>query len=286
MKQTVLLILCMLIISACEKPIINEGDDDNGNVTLDFRPSVGDMRSASAISEYFSKLNIMIFDKDGNKVFDKVKTQLSTDGNFGHLNINLLPGQYTVVSVGHSSSISATIKSTQMVQFTASDGEKLTDTFCYCGEIDVTESPEQHELVMKRVCAMVQFSLTDDDVPESFSKLKIEYTGGSANFNPSTFVGCTKSTQSEMRSANSGNIYQVFTFPYLAESCNLKMILSALDKDGNVIRQRAFDSVSVTRNRATIYTGKFFEEGDGVFTQIPFGFTVNGDWDGEDHYEF
>ena len=42
----------------------------------------------------------------------------------------------------------------------------------------------------------------------------------------------------------------------------------------------------MTRNRITTYTGKFFEDGDGQFTQSDFGFVVHADWDGEDHYEF
>jgi hypothetical protein len=53
-----------------------------------------------------------------------------------------------------------------------------------------------------------------------------------------------------------------------------------------VIRQRTFDAVPVTRNRITTYTGHFFEDGDGQFTQSDFGFVVHADWDGEDVHTF
>ena len=276
----------ILLLTSCEKPILTEGYDESGNVTLTFSPSTGDMRSTVAIGDYFQKLNIMLFDEDGNRVFEKVRTQLREDDDFGRLNLSLSPGTYSVVAVGHSSAKSATIKSTEMVQFTASDGEKLTDTFCHYSVIEVTDDPEQHDLLLRRVGAMIQFSLTDEQVPESFARLKIEYTGGSANFNPQTFEGTTKSSQSEMRQAHAGGVYQVFTFPYQSETCSLRMTLTALDADGNTIRSRVFDAVPVTRNRATVYTGHFFEPGDGQFTQTAFGFTINGEWEGTDEYEF
>ena len=78
----------------------------------------------------------------------------------------------------------------------------------------------------------------------------------------------------------------VYTFPYMSATGVLKMTLSALSADGSVIRQREWQDVPVTRNRITTYTGKFFEDGDGNITQSGFGFTVNGQWEGEDTYNF
>ena len=72
----------------------------------------------------------------------------------------------------------------------------------------------------------------------------------------------------------------------MATSGTLHMTCSALSSDGTVIRQRTFDAVPVTRNRITTYTGHFFEDGDGQFTQSDFGFVVHADWDGEDVYTF
>ena len=276
-------VICAICVTltACEKAEMSD-DNQSNNVTLNFLASQQDKtRATVAIGDYFSKLNIMLFNADGTKVFDKVRTQYATDDGFGQMNLSLSPGTYSIVAVGHSSIKSAAIKSTEMVQFTASDGEKLTDTFCYCGTITVGETPEQHDLVMNRVSAMVRFRLTDEEVPASFARMKFDYTGGSANFNPTTFEGTTKSTQSETRTANSNDIYQVYTFPYQSVSGSLKMTVTALDDDGNALRTRTFESIPVTRNKITTYTGHFFEDGDGDITQSGFGFTVNGDWDDE-----
>ena len=273
-----------IIFASCEKPVLPE---DEGNVTFDFVLTQQDItRATVTLGDYFEKMNMQLFDADGNKVFEQVKTQTREDANFGHFSCILSEGTYTAVAVGHSSIRSATIKSPFMVQFTASDGEKLTDTFCYCGQIEVGENEQHHDFVMNRMTALVQFHFTDLKVPASFAYMVIEYTGGSANFNPTTSLGCTKSTQSEQRQANDQQLYQVYTFPYMAVQGTLKMTLSAYDIDGNTIRRRTFDAVPVTRNRITNYSGPFFEPGDGQFTQTGFGFLVNGEWDGIDEYTF
>ena len=282
------LILAALILAACEKPLVSESSlsDDEGNVILTFQPTGKDMTRGNVAANFFKKLNVQLFDADGEKVFDTVRTQLSTDDDFCTMSLKLTAGTYTVVAVGHSSTKSATIKSPEAVQFTATDGEKLTDTFCHCSTVVVSGDVQSLTLPMYRVGAMIQFCLTDDNVPANFAYFLMEYTGGSANFNPTTLQGITKSSQSERRGRNALNIHQAYTFPYMAPSCLLKITVSGLDADGTVIRRRVFSDVPVTRNRITTYTGKFFEDGDGIFTQTDFGFVVHTDWDGEDVHTF
>ena len=277
--------IAAIALASCEKPVLDGSTVESGNVTLTFEPTRQDYTRGTAVTA-FTKLNVQLFDKNGEKVFDKVKTQLSTDDDFCTMSLKLSEGTYTVVAVGHSSHNSATIKSPESVQFTASDGEKLTDTFCACQVISVSGETDNHTLPMYRVGAMIQFVLTDNQVPNNFHYFLMEYTGGSANFNPTTLQGITKSSQSEKRIRNSMNVYQAYTFPYMATECTLKMTVSGLDADGTVIRKREFDGVPVTRNRITTYTGKFFEEGDGEFTQSDFGFVVHADWEGEDNFTF
>ena len=278
-------LIAALILDSCEKPVIDNSTVENGNVTLTFEPTRKDYTRGTAVTA-FSKLNVMLFDAQGNRVFDKVKTQLSSDEDFCTLSLQLTAGTYWVVAVGHSSTISATIKSPEVVQFTASDGEKLTDTFCHCSQITIGGDGNTFTLPMYRAGAMIQFCLTDESVPDDFAYFLTEYTGGSANFNPQTLEGITKSTQSEKRIRNDLMIHQCYTFPYMATSGTLRMTCSALSSDGTVIRKRVFEDVPVTRNRITTYTGHFFEPGDGHFTQSDFGFVVHADWDGEDFYEF
>lgn len=281
-----LLLIAVLFLSSCEQLTFDDDGDEYGHTTLSFSASPAETRASTNLGDYFTKLNVQMFNEDGEKVFTTIKTQTSSDANFGNIKINLSPGSYTVVAVGHSSTKSATIKSPTVCQFTASDGEKLTDTFCCCQEINITEDPQQFSLQMYRATAMVRFMFTDAVVPEDLARWQFTYTGGSANFSPTTMQGITKSSQSELRTAVQSQQYSIFTFPYMADSCSLSISVVATASSGAAVRTRTFDAVPAIRNRITTYTGTFFEPGDGNITISEFGFVVNGDWDGEDTIEF
>lgn len=278
-------IVAAITLTSCEAPYIGE-EELPGNCTLTFAATGTPTRGTVTIGDYFTKLNVMLFNEDGTKYFDRVRTQYSADENFGQMSMTLPAGEYTVVAVGHSSAKSATIKSAEMVQFTASEGQKLTDTFAYAGTVTVGEAAEEHRITMTRASAMVRFILQDEEIPASLASMKFDYIGGSANFNPTTFEGTTKSTQSETRAVAANDTYAIFTFPYQSNAGRLKVTVTALTASGDVIRKRTFEDIPVTRNRITTYTGPFFGEGDGTVTQSGFGFLAEGDWDGEDIYEF
>jgi len=283
MKRIILMVVAVAIMTACEKTITS---DSEGNVKMTFIPTTHDVtRGTVSIGDYFNRLAVQVFDQEGNKVFAQSKTQTRDDDDFGTLSVGLKAGTYIVVAVGHSSPVTPTIKSTELVQFTAKDGVKNSDTFCHYGSVTIDAEHTNHELKMNRVAAKIMFTFTDETMPDSYAGLKIDYTGGSANFNPSTAEGCTKSSQSETRT-NRATQYAVFTFPYLSADGKLKVTLSALDKDQNVLTTKVLTEVPVTRNRITKCVGPLFGEGDYNIIQTNFGITINEDWDGEYEYEF
>ena len=286
MNEVVAVAMAAVVMTGCEKPILPDGESSGttaGTVTLEFTTMNSDYvtRAVSGIAAHASKLNVQLFDEDGQKVFSTVKTQTKEDDDFGRLAVELADGVYTVVAVAHSSARSATIKSPEVVQFTAQDGEKLTDTFCHVSTVEVSGESHSFTLPMHRAVAMVQLHLTDEVLPEDVWYIKADYSGGSANVNPTTLEGITKSNQSERRIKNDLRLHQFFTFPYMSETGTLKMTISATTSDGTVLRQRTFDAVPVTRNRITTYEGKLFGDGDWTATQSDFSFVVNADWDGE-----
>ena len=288
MKRLFTLLIVTITLTACEKPLTTETNQGpTGNLVLSFNtPWSGTTRGATGnLSDHFEKLAVMLFNAEtGERALSTVKTQTVTDESFGTLTLSATPGNYSLVAVGHSSVKTPTLKSPVMVQFTASDGEKLTDTFSFQGNIEVTETPTTRSYTLDRVVAMVKFVFTDD-IPGTVSHVKFDYTGGSANFNPTTKEGTTKSTQSENR-PYTGITYQVYTFPYLARSGLLKIKVSALDDTGVTLNQKTLDSVPVTRNRITVYTGSLMDGNPGVITTEDFGFTVNPDWEGTDTIRF
>lgn len=289
MNEVVAVAMAAALMAGCEKPIMTDVDtSDTDAVTLEFTTTNTDYvtRAASGMAAHASKLNVQLFDEDGQKVFSTVKTQTKDDEDFGRLSVELADGTYTVVAVAHSSARSATIKSPEVVQFTAQDGEKLTDTFCHVSTVEVSGESHSFTLPMHRAVAMVQLHLTDETLPENVWYIKADYSGGSANVNPTTLQGITKSSQSERRIKNDLHLHQFFTFPYMSETGTLKMTISATTSDGTVLKQRTFDAVPVKRNRITTYEGKLFGDGEWTVTMTDFSFVVNADWEGEDRYEF
>lgn len=273
----------LFLLAACQSPAsLDDLDVAGGNVTFTFSAD----NTRAACSECFSKLNVQVFNSSGEKVFDKIKTQTADDGVFGQMSLELEPGGYTIVAVGHSSAVSATIKSPQEVRFTASNGEKLTDTFCVTSNFDVGGESEHFDLTMLRATAMFRLQINDADIPDDFVRIKFTYTGGSANVNPSTLEGITRSTQTENRVRSESGVYEVFTFPYMSVNGKIKVTVAALDVAGEVLQERVFDNINIARNHITTYTGNFFTAGGGTLTQPEVGFVVDEEWKGEDIVEF
>ena len=286
-RKFVFFMVSAIALMSCEKAVIPDYPEGKGNVRLTFVPTTADTsRGVVSIGDYFSRLAVQLFDADGQKVFAQSKTQKREDADFGTLNVGLKAGTYTVVAVGHSSPVTPTIKSTDLVQFTAQNGVKNSDTFCHYGQVTISEDGGYHELKMNRMTAMITFEFTDETMPAAFAGLKVDYSGGSANFNPSTAEGCTKSNQSELRFTRS-NQYAVFTFPYMSADGKLKITLNALDADQNVLTTKVLTDVPVTRNRITHCRGQLFGDGgDFAIHQTAFGITVNSEWDGVIEYNF
>lgn len=282
-KIYILTLITLIGFMSCEKPLTDD-EINKGNVTLNFSPYTTSSFTRSGTNGVFSKMALMLFDKNGDKVFDKTKTQTTDDDNFGTYNLNLPEGTYDIVCVGHSSAVTPSIKSKEQVQFTASNGRKLTDTFNYYGSITIGEESQTFDLVMNRVVAMFRLVPTDEEIPTSIVKIKFDYTGGSANYNPVTTYGYTKSTQSEIR--NIDEPLEVYTFPYLSITGTLKITVSALDEEDNIICKKTFDYVPITVNKITQYKGKFFDGVSGEVGKSNLNFTVNSDWAGTDTYEF
>ena len=265
--------LLVLALVACDNAVQEP-------LTMSFAPA------AELDAPAFSKLNIQLFDSTGAKVFSKVKTQKAGEAGFGSLSVDIPDGTYTAVAVGHSSPTSASIKSPQSVTFTAQDGRKITDTFCACVPITVGVDSRSHSLQMDRVTAMFRLSMQSEQVPDGVSTLLFEYTGGSAAFNPTTKQGTTKSTQSEQRAFTGLGDYEVFTFPYMSDSCRIRMTITAMDAAGQTVHTRTFESVPMVRNRITEYRGRFFSDDTDPWAVVTMTFTVDSDWSGHDMIRF
>ena len=239
-------------------------------------------RSATDVTALCSRLNIAIFDADGTKV--KTVAQKEGDASYGTVAMTLAAGTYQLVVIAHNGDGSATITSTEKVTF---PNNKVTDTFYYYGDLVVTDAKQSYDLTLTRAVAMFRLVLTDESVPPTVAKLKFYYLGGSSTFSPSAGYGCVNSKQTEVRTIADDGIYDIYTLPHTEDDVLTKLTVTALDENDNIVKERIFENVPVTRNQVTRYTGSFFGSGgSGQTSDGTFRMTADPDWDSVNGYTF
>ena len=287
MKKLMYIVLALLL-AACEKSIIDEKTGKeipaDANVILHFTQYQQEAftRSATDITNLCSRLNIAIFDAEGTKV--KTVAQKEGDASYGTVALSLAAGTYRLVVIAHNCDGSATITSTEKVTF---PNNKVTDTFYYYGDLVVGTEKQSYDLTLTRAVAMFRLVLTDDEIPSNVSKLKFYYLGGSSTFSPKDGVGCVNSKQTEIRPVSTDGIYEIYTLPHTEEDVLTKLTVTALDANDDVIMERTFENIPITRNQVTRYTGSFFGSGGGNSTNDgTFRLTADPDWDAVNGYTF
>ena len=293
--KKIMFIALALLAAACEKPVLDEDavSTKEANVILRFKQydqapfSVGSgspavTRTATDVTALCSRLNIAIFDTDGTKV--KTVAQKEGDASYGTVAMTLAAGTYQLVVIAHNGDGSATITSTEKVTF---PNNKVTDTFYYYGDLVVTDAKQSYDLTLTRAVAMFRLVLTDESVPPTVAKLKFYYLGGSSTFSPSAGYGCVNSKQTEVRTIADDGIYDIYTLPHTEDDVLTKLTVTALDENDNIVKERIFENVPVTRNQVTRYTGSFFGSGgSGQTSDGTFRMTADPDWDSVNGYTF
>ena len=276
-----------LLIVACEKPVIDDEDfvaTKDTNVILHFTQYEQEAftRSATDITNLCSHLNIAIFDAEGTKV--KTIAQKKDDASYGTVALSLAAGTYRLVVIAHNCDGSATITSTEKGTF---PNNKVTDTFFYYGDLVVGTEKQSYDLTLTRAVAMFRLVLTDDEIPSTVAKLKFYYLGGSSTFSPKAGYGCVNSKQTEIRPVSTDGIYEIYTLPHTEEDVLTKLTVTALDANDNILKERTFENIPITRNQVTRYTGSFFGSGGGNSTNDgTFRLTADPDWDAVNGYTF
>lgn len=283
-----LLIALALLVAACEKPVFDKDivSMKEANVILHMtqyeQESFG-TRAAIDITELCSRLNVAIFDADGNKV--KTVAQKEGDASYGTVALTLAAGTYQLAVIAHNGEGSATITSTEKVTF---PNDKVTDTFYYYGYLIVTSEVQSYDLTLKRAVAMFRLVLTDEDIPSTVSKFKFYYTGGSSTLSPSAGYGYVNSKQTEIRTLAPGvTTFDIFTLPHTEDDVLTLLTVTALDANDNTVKERIFENIPVTRNQITRYTGSIFGSGgSGQTSDGTFRLTADPDWGSVNDYTF
>ncbi len=230
-----------------------------------------------------SKISFAVYSSDGDALTKKQENQDFGSEGFGCATFNLEEGNYKIVVIAHNGDSNPTMTDPARISFNNKNSLKITDTFLYSADVNITKDTHELELNLKRVVAMFQLKLEDSSLPEGVSKLRFEYTGGSSTIDGNTGFGCVNSKQSEMFECLPGVMeYGVYTF-VRSDSNVMKIKVSALDSSGQVIKEHEFQNVPITCNYITRYTGKMFANG---ILASAFSVTLDGEWAGTNDYTF
>ena len=261
-----LLLFLLLGVCSCEKPVFDEKDNQGKtNLTISVTnwrqvAYTESTRSLVDITGYSSRLNFVLY-KDGERI--KSLTQAQGDTGYGTVSLSLMPGNYKVLVLAHSSKGNPTLTNPEAVKF--DNSISYSDTFYYYGDITVTTESKTHELTLTRATSLLRFIIADE-LPSNFYHVKLLYTGGSGVFNAVTGYGGNVDSRQEKLYAVDGYkaplTLPIYTF-LQADEGKLNVTVTAMDKDRKVILERTFTDIPMKRNMITEYTGAFFEHENG-----------------------
>lgn len=264
----ILLVMLCLFMPSCEKISSEDSPSAQGEdgVNVTFRVSmytlsplgVSARRVRAEVGEVCSRISYAVFDGD-NKL--KAVNQVVGDDGFGTLLLTLPLGTYRFVVIAHNGLGNATITSPDKIAFSSN---KCTDTFCYYQEVSITEDVAI-DVTLKRVVALVRF-IVEDPIPSDVAQMKFYYIGGSSTLDAMSGYGCVNSKQTEYRDVDDemrqgGGTFDLFTFPH-TEKDTLKLTVTAMTSDNQIVQERTFTTVPVVKNSVTQYSGKFFGSSD------------------------
>ena len=269
-------LFCMSFTS-CQKAVYDDVDtpvENKAGIPVKFTVSSFERMDARGMSfsrgtdvrSVCSRLNLAVY--NGTRKIKQIN-QLSTDPDFGTLQLALPEGKYKIVILAHNGAKNPTMTDMQKIGFNG----KLTDTFYYCADIAVGGEAQSFDVDLKRAVAMVRFQT--DKIPANVSRMKFYYTGGSSSLNALLGEGAVKSRQTEEIAVSTDMVgkpgsFDIFSIPR-PDSNLLTMEVTAFNNENAQIFHKRIDGIQIKRNFITELKGSFFGNvGDGG------GETVNG----------
>ena len=266
MKNVLTLLVLLVALVSCEKPITS-ADDTDTNKEVNEDDNLVVRVPADGLSA-FSRLNVAIYDMDGTRI----KQTNQQNPALGAASFQLAPGTYLLVVVAHSSNGNPTMTNPHKIQFTNAQG--FTDTFLYSENITIDDQRKELYVTPKRIVSLCRFVITDD-YPTDVAKMRFYYTGGSGAFDATTGLGCVNSRQSLMFDITDGQKqFDLYTFLHATEG-TIHLTVTAYDAADNVLYEREFD-VPMKQNRITSMTGSYFTGSVSISS-----LTIDTDWDSE-----
>lgn len=249
-------------------------DGGSGDITTNGTPV-----SSRSADEAVKRMAFVLINEDGEKTIAQEKS--SEDDDYMTLTAEVPEGEYTLIAFGHNGTSSATISASK----TITPEGKLTDSFLYYKEMELTNSSSGSKSITLDRC-IAKFSMKHtDEIPDGVASIVFHISGGGRVLDASTGFATETAAQTvtvnlpESGVPKKDNTFSAFTF-LPSEEAELDITVSAKDKDGEAIATYEFEDVDMEVNMQTIYTGAFFKRSKS------FSASVNRDWKDSNEVSF
>lgn len=280
--------LCVLLSLTCCTERIHEIPEEGGSgIPVSFSVSKLEQMPFAAVQTRAgaglgcSMMTFAVYSCDSLMNRITYSNQKSTDAGFGTFSASLEEGRYKLMVLAHNAASHPTTTKPREIEFKSNpNGLKMTDTFLFFDEIEISKSNADFDLTLSRVVAKFQLSLQDEQLPSELTTLKFYYTGGSCTLDATTGLGCKDNKLTEMVAVDPEiKDYEVYTF---IKNDKLKMTITAMNGDAS-LKEIILDNVPITRNYITRYSGEMFA---APMTESDFKVCVIDEWAGTTNHTF
>ena len=279
MKKLILLLIFALLFAACHKDIGTAKVHVNVN---DFAISQEDMSKTSEnVADYAGvKAITLAFYKtsDGTEQYKttQMRADASTYTTFGHFDLSLPMGSYTMVVLGYGlndGEPAITLTSPTSATF---GNNPARETFAATQSVNITNANDDVDIsaTLSRVISKLKITSTDG-CTENAVNVRTTLSAGGKSFNPTTGLATANAGFSNVLPIQSavGNPTNSITYLFLAtDEQTVNVTIDVLDADGNSISHKVVANVPFKRNRQTVLSGSIYSAG------VSGDFTVETDW--------
>lgn len=231
-----------------------------------FMPGADFSATRADVKDYAKFITIVLFDENGTKKYEM--QQSSWQAYFGTINKRIDFGIYRAVVIANNGDDYCDVNSPTSVTLPKVEGAKVSDTFYYIGEIEVSGTSSNNiSIQLMRAVSAIGVQMTDKSVPDNFDHFRFELTGGSNEFNPTTGYGASAVSQvADVEYNSQAKQHGIFTFPLKGNDEGVTFKASAIAKDGSTIISYSFDHLTAAPKNMIIYKGDFFPKTDATIS--------------------
>ena len=289
MKKCVLSLLAAMVLTGCEKEIMNNATDGDATTVSD-GSTVGKRFTFTVKGDFLNEwkpftrgylaadgkdmTDLWLFDYVDGQLVQQLHQQDNTADDFGRPVMNLAYGThhlYFVASRGTGAALNTTDHSITW--------QSVRDTFWKDYEVSVVSTSNGNRAVtLDRVVTKLMLTFTDAISSDAFS----------INFTPATwYYGMDYTTGEPTEATTSQTIVTTLPDSYKGQSdvvlsyfslspsdeWTSNVALNSKDADGNIIGQANMTAVPFKRNRQTEYSGPLFTSGGAL------SLSLDDEWD-------